>query len=248
MSTIITRLGKGSPLTNIELDSNFTNLNTDKLEVSAFNETANQWLLTKSLNDFADVVITAPSNGQALVWNSTQGKWVNQTITGGSGLEGGSLEIVSAGSAIIDSFNTSLYSTVKYLIQATQGVNVHTTEVIVMHDGTNVFTTEYGTIFTNQLFTVDANIVNNVLELNLVAVSNNTFVDFKRITLTSRLQVIDTGTLEGDLMLLSGSEDLMLGSGVIDLMDEVLSLQGDLITLSGSEDLMLGSGSVDLLN
>jgi hypothetical protein len=37
MSTIVTRAGKGSPLTNTELDSNFTNLNTDKLEKSGSN-------------------------------------------------------------------------------------------------------------------------------------------------------------------------------------------------------------------
>ena len=30
MSTIVTRAGKGSPLTHTELDANFTNLNTDK--------------------------------------------------------------------------------------------------------------------------------------------------------------------------------------------------------------------------
>jgi hypothetical protein len=35
MATIVTRAGKGSPLTNTELDSNFTNLNTDKLEINA---------------------------------------------------------------------------------------------------------------------------------------------------------------------------------------------------------------------
>jgi hypothetical protein len=35
MSTIVTRAGKGAPLTNTELDSNFTNLNTDKLEINA---------------------------------------------------------------------------------------------------------------------------------------------------------------------------------------------------------------------
>ena len=32
MATIVTRSGKGSPLTNTEVDSNFTNLNTDKVE------------------------------------------------------------------------------------------------------------------------------------------------------------------------------------------------------------------------
>jgi len=34
MATIVTRAGKGSPLTNTEVDNNFTNLNTDKLEKS----------------------------------------------------------------------------------------------------------------------------------------------------------------------------------------------------------------------
>ena len=34
MSTIVTRSGKGSPHTHAEVDSNFTNLNTDKLELS----------------------------------------------------------------------------------------------------------------------------------------------------------------------------------------------------------------------
>ena len=33
MSTIVTRAGKGEPLTNSEVDANFTNLNNDKLEV-----------------------------------------------------------------------------------------------------------------------------------------------------------------------------------------------------------------------
>ena len=34
MATVTTRAGKGSPLTNTEVDANFTNLNTDKLELS----------------------------------------------------------------------------------------------------------------------------------------------------------------------------------------------------------------------
>lgn len=34
MSTIVTRAGKGTPLTHTEADANFTNLNTDKLEIN----------------------------------------------------------------------------------------------------------------------------------------------------------------------------------------------------------------------
>lgn len=38
MATITTRSGKGSPLTNNEVDANFTNLNNDKVETSTLNE------------------------------------------------------------------------------------------------------------------------------------------------------------------------------------------------------------------
>ena len=41
MSTIVTRSGKGSPLTHTEVDSNFTNLNTDKLETAGGSMTGN---------------------------------------------------------------------------------------------------------------------------------------------------------------------------------------------------------------
>lgn len=214
MSIIVTRLGKGSPLTNLELDSNFSNLNTDKLEISAFNQTANNWLSAKSLNDFSDVIISSPSNGQALVWNGITNKWENQTVSGGSGLEGGSLEVVTTGDATIDTFAVTTYTTVKYLIQATQNNNVHTTEVILLNDGVNTYTTEYGTVFTSALFTIDAEIVGENVNVNVTTFNDNTYIDYKRIAITSRIQV---NLLSGDLMLLSGSEDLQTGSGLVDL-------------------------------
>lgn len=58
MSTIVTRAGKGSPLTNNEVDANFTNLNTDKIQVTG-----------------------TPTTGQAVTWNGTA--WVPSTITAG---------------------------------------------------------------------------------------------------------------------------------------------------------------------
>lgn len=38
MTTIVTRAGKGTPLTHTEMDANFTNLNTDKLETSVIDD------------------------------------------------------------------------------------------------------------------------------------------------------------------------------------------------------------------
>lgn len=42
MATIVTRAGKGSPLTNNEVDANFNNLNSDKVESSALGTIATQ--------------------------------------------------------------------------------------------------------------------------------------------------------------------------------------------------------------
>ena len=39
MTTIVTRSGKGAPLTNTEVDTNFTNLNDDKLETTTIGVT-----------------------------------------------------------------------------------------------------------------------------------------------------------------------------------------------------------------
>ncbi len=53
MATIITRAGKGSPLTNNELDSNFINLNTDKAELNSptFTGTPTAPTVATSTND-----------------------------------------------------------------------------------------------------------------------------------------------------------------------------------------------------
>ena len=71
MSSITTRSGKGSPLTNSEVDANFTNLNTDKLEN----------ITSESIKSLSDVYSSmSPSDGQALVFDSTNG-WQAENVT-----------------------------------------------------------------------------------------------------------------------------------------------------------------------
>lgn len=41
-----------------------------------------------SLAALSDVVLTSPTNNQALVYNGTSGKWINKKISGGSGGSG----------------------------------------------------------------------------------------------------------------------------------------------------------------
>jgi hypothetical protein len=74
MSTITTRSGKGSPLTNSEVDSNFTNLNTDKLED----------ITGESIKDLSDVNSSmSPTNGQVLTWDNANSRWSSADSTGG---------------------------------------------------------------------------------------------------------------------------------------------------------------------
>ena len=61
MATIVTRSGKGSPLSIAEGDANFTNLNNDKIEL-----------------DDISVTTGAPSNAGALAYNNTTGVFTFQ--------------------------------------------------------------------------------------------------------------------------------------------------------------------------
>ena len=81
-------------------------------------------------------------------------------------------------------FSAAAVRTAKYLVQMTQGTNYHATEVLVIHNGIGVFTTEYGTLFTNtSLGTVDARISNGNVELTVTPVTANTTVRTKRISI-----------------------------------------------------------------
>ena len=81
MSTIVTRAGKGSPLTNTEVDTNFTNLNTDKLEKDGSN------LASKVSFDTAAAL--TPTTGQ-ITWDADTG-------TVDIGLAGATAPVMSVG-------------------------------------------------------------------------------------------------------------------------------------------------------
>jgi len=59
----------------------------------------------------------------------------------------------------IDTFSASIFRSAQYQIQITQGSNYHVTTLNVLHDGSNVYLNEFGTIKTNSsLATFDADI------------------------------------------------------------------------------------------
>ena len=85
MSTIVTRAGKGSALTHNEVDANFTNLNTDKIEAAQTVTLTNKTLgsgtaITAGTINNASIGATTPSTGAFTNLSYTG------TLTGGTGV------------------------------------------------------------------------------------------------------------------------------------------------------------------
>lgn len=87
----------------------------------------------------------------------------------------------------IDSYNKLEYRTVKYLIQAVQGSNVHCTEVVLTHNDTDVFKNEYGTMWTNSIL-MDVSAYIDSTNVYLVVTPNytDTKIDFTKTSLAAR--------------------------------------------------------------
>lgn len=85
----------------------------------------------------------------------------------------------------VDTFSKDLYRTAKYIVQASTSTDYHATEILLIHDGSTVTMTEYGTIFTNaSLATFDADITNGNVRLLCTPANSNTTVKVQRITVT----------------------------------------------------------------
>lgn len=86
---------------------------------------------------------------------------------------------------VADSFQTASYRTAKYLVQMTAGTDYHSTEILLIHDGTTVYMTEYGTIFTNaSLGTFDGDISSGLVRLLVTPANINTTIKIQRLSVT----------------------------------------------------------------
>lgn len=88
---------------------------------------------------------------------------------------------------VVDSFSAINYRTAKYLISMSHAtLGYHATEVLVIHDGTNVYMTEYGTIWTQaSLGTYSGSIVSGMVRLTVTPINTNTTVKLQRITVAA---------------------------------------------------------------
>jgi hypothetical protein len=103
-----------------------------------------------------------------------------------------SISIVAGTSTatVINTFDKTVFVTGKYLVQIKQGANYHSAEVLLIHDGSGAFMTEYATIWNSSIIgTLDAAVSSNNVQLTLTptaaAVAANAEIQVKitRITL-----------------------------------------------------------------
>ena len=103
-----------------------------------------------------------------------------------AGVRAAAAELDSIGAdQIIDTFSSTEFRTVKYLVQLEHDSDnkYHSSEIILTHNGTNVFLTEYAEVKTDSSLGIfNANIVNNNITITLTPSYTNTDFKAKRIS------------------------------------------------------------------
>ena len=140
-----------------------------------------------ALVDLTDVSVPSPTDGYALVYNSSLSKWTAQDVTSGLYTNTATTTTLDP-SQVVDSFAKTQYRTVKYMVQATSAAEVHSVEVTVMHTDINVFVTEYNTMYSGagKLFNIDATVNGLNIDLIVTPLTVGLTVDVTRIGLVSR--------------------------------------------------------------
>lgn len=81
----------------------------------------------------------------------------------------------------LDTFAKATYRAARYIIAMKEGTNFHSTEVMLVHDGSVVTLTAYGTLKDTNLATIDADISGSDVRLLVTPASaNSTVIKFDR--------------------------------------------------------------------
>lgn len=81
----------------------------------------------------------------------------------------------------LDTFAHASYRAARYIVAMKEGTNFHSTEVMLVHDGSVVTLTAYGTLKDTTLATIDADISGSDVRLLVTPASaNSTVIKFDR--------------------------------------------------------------------
>lgn len=149
--------------------------------ISTITGTANQVIVGGTSGVGANVTLSLPQNIHTGATPTFAGVTANtHTFTHGVTRSLTLTTSTTTADQVLDSISASTYRSVKYQIQVTSSTSYHATEVTVVHDGTDTFITEYGTIITGSslaTFTADVSGGN----LRLLTTPTNAVTTYKVI-------------------------------------------------------------------
>ena len=137
-------------------DVSFDSTNNDLLiyhsETSKWVGIASTSLGSSTLTGLSDVDDSNLGDGRFLRYNATEGDFTFEPVSAtnleliAGDIQSGILTTSATGEATVMSISASTYRSVSYQIQTVQGSNYNMTTINVIHDGTNTYMNEFGTI------------------------------------------------------------------------------------------------------
>ena len=83
---------------------------------------------------------------------------------------------------ILDTFSTSTYRTAKYIVQIVDGANIHAQEILLFHNGSTVYKTEYAIVYNiSELGSFDADVSGGLARLLFTASPTPTALTVKMV-------------------------------------------------------------------
>jgi len=245
MSTIITRAGKGSPLTHNELDANFTNLNTDKLQSGSIVNAdigAAAAIAYSKLATLTSGNIVLGSSANVATSTAVTGD-VTITNTGVTAIASGVIvnADINASAAIVDTKLATIATALKVSNTATTATSANTASAIVARDASGNFTA--GTITAALTGTASGNLVSGgaLGTPSSGNLTNCTFPTLNQSTTGNAATVTTNANLTGDIT--SVGNATAIASGVIidaDVNASAAIAYSKLATLT-SGNIVLGS-------
>lgn len=151
--------------------NNFDSPDTTKdtqlaIGIRTSSEPSNYWIVGDE-NFNIGIGITNPSEKLSVGGNIS----LNQTTIYGS-VQASTASTIATG--IHSGLSTSVYRSVEYTIQASQGSNHQAIKILAIHDGTTAYDTQYGNIYNTEVATFDVDISGGNVRLVAVASSTST--------------------------------------------------------------------------
>jgi hypothetical protein len=78
--------------------------------------------------------------------------------------------ISGTGTVVIDTWNKSIYTSAKYIVQVVDGSSIHTEEMLIVQDGTTVYMSQYGLVYNNSPLGSFDGSVNGAVEITFTPV------------------------------------------------------------------------------